>query len=193
MAKFCTQCGAVLAEGIAFCTECGAKAEVPAAPQPVRQSVQQPVPVPRHVAQPVPQPIPQPAAEPESKTVSTAGFFWMILLFALPVVGWLACIILAFAPKNKNIKHFARAMLIWLLIAAILAGVAAFAVKALFRSVTPYVEEITGSFTGGTSGSLDPQQGESGSTQSALSDLDELQELIEQLEAMGALSEETDP
>ena len=56
-----------------------------------------------------------------------------------------------------------------------------------------YVEEITGSVTGGTSGSLDPQQEESGSDQSALSDLGELQALLEQLEAMGALSEETDP
>ena len=193
MARFCTQCGKPLPEGIAFCTECGAKAEAPAAPQPVRQSVQQPAPAPQPVPQAVPQPAPQPGAEPPGKTVSTAGFFWLILLFSLPVIGWLACVILAFAPRNKNIKHFARAMLIWLLIAAILAGVAAFAVKALFRSVTPYVEEITGSFTGGTSGSLDPQQGESGSAQSALSDLGELQELIEQLEAMGALSEETTP
>ena len=104
MAKFCTQCGAALAEGIAFCTECGAKAEAPAAAQPVRQSVQQPVPTPRPAPQPVPQPVPQPApqpvAEPESKTVSTAGFFWMILLFALPVVGWLACMILPGKPST---------------------------------------------------------------------------------------------
>ena len=51
-----------------------------------------------------------------------------MLLFALPIVGWLICIIMAFAPKNKSLKNYARANLIWLLIGVILAillGIAA--------------------------------------------------------------------
>ena len=180
MARFCTQCGATLAEGIAFCTECGARAEAPAA----TQSVQQPAPAPRPAPRSIPQPVSQSSVEPESKTVSTAGYFWMILLFALPVIGWLACIIMAFAHKNKNIRHFARAILLWLVIGAVLAGILAFAARALLRSVTPYVEQVTSSFTGGVSGSLSPQQSESDSDPSTLGELGELQELLEQLEEM---------
>ena len=42
------------------------------------------------------------------------------LLFALPIIGWIACIICAFAPENQNVKNYARATLIWLLIAVVL-------------------------------------------------------------------------
>ena len=130
MARFCTGCGSELRDGVAFCTECGAKAEMPAQAQPASQSVSQPTVF--HA----------PAAENPSPVVSTAAYFGMMLLFALPVIGWIACIIMAFAPKNENIRHFARANLIWLLIAALLAGLLYLAVSALIEFAAPYIEQI---------------------------------------------------
>ncbi len=63
--------------------------------------------------------------------VSTGAFFWLDVLFKLPGLGWLFCIILSFAPKNYNIKHFARSRLIVLVIALICAGLL-YAVFAIF-------------------------------------------------------------
>ena len=130
MARFCTGCGSELRDGVAFCTECGAKAEIPAQVQPASQSVPQPTA--SHTS----------AAENSSPVVSTAAYFGMMLLFALPVIGWIACIIMAFAPKNENVRHFARANLIWLLIAALLASLLYLAVSALIEFAAPYIEQI---------------------------------------------------
>ncbi|MGN1472913.1 MAG: zinc-ribbon domain-containing protein [Eubacteriales bacterium] len=49
----------------------------------------------------------------KSGTVSMMGFFGLELLFSLPLVGWIFCVIMMFAPKNENIKNFARSKLIW--------------------------------------------------------------------------------
>ena len=131
MAELCTQCGAELRNGIAFCTNCGAKAE-PAAP--------------------VPQPKAVISAE---KPVSTGTYFGLMFLFSLPVLGALACLIMAFASKNQNIRNFSRAMLIWLVIALVLGALAALAVNALIGAVTPYLEEALGQLeTSGQLGSL---------------------------------------
>lgn len=100
-------------------------------PQPV-QPEPQPV-------QPEPQPV-QPKAEPVppvfthenelgtvttaaaagSPVVKTASYFWLMLLFAIPVLGLIVMIIMSFAAKNKNLKHWVRAILIWILIGLIL-------------------------------------------------------------------------
>ena len=92
-----------------------------------------------------------------------------MFLFSLPILGWLICLIMAFASKNKNIKHFARAMLIWLVIALVIGALVGLAVNALFNSVTPYLEEGMGEL-----GSI----GNSG-------DLGELADLIEQFGSLG--------
>ncbi|MFR5903038.1 MAG: hypothetical protein ACLUIO_26795, partial [Neglectibacter timonensis] len=67
-----------------------------------------------------------PAPARESKVVGTGAFFGLIFLFAIPVIGWLACLIMAFASKNKNIKHYARAMLIWIVIGLVFAVIGYF-------------------------------------------------------------------
>lgn len=56
----------------------------------------------------------------ENKVVSTGAFFGLNLLFSLPGIGWIICIIMAFAPQNKNIKNYARSKLIWLVIGIVL-------------------------------------------------------------------------
>ena len=168
MAKFCTDCGSEIRDGIAFCTNCGAKAEqAKTAPQQMPEMSPAPRPAPQPAAPPVPQytPAPQPKAEiPADKTVSTGTFFGLMFLFSLPILGWLICLIVAFAAKNQNIRHFAQAMLIWLVIALVVGALIGLAINALINSVTPYLEQAMGEL-----GSI----GNSG-------DLGELTELIEQ-------------
>ena len=129
-------------------------------------------PVPQPAAPPAPQytPTPQAKAEiPADKTVSTGTFFGLMFLFSLPILGWLICLIMAFASKNKNIKHFARAMLIWLIIALVVGALIGLAINALINSITPYLEQAMGELG---------QIGSSG-------DLGELTELIEQFGSLG--------
>ena len=128
MAKFCTECGAPLKEGATFCSACGAKApaekkpeaapETPAAPQPVYQTQQTYTPS-------------APAAQP----VSTAYYFWMMLLFAVPVVGLIVCLVTAFSGDDTSRKNFSRAVLIWILVAIVLSIIVAIAIAAVGGSI----------------------------------------------------------
>ena len=128
MAKFCTECGAPLKEGVTFCSACGAKApaekkpeaapETPAAPQPVYQTQQTYTPS-------------APAAQP----VSTAYYFWMMLLFAIPVVGLIVCLVTAFSGEDASRKNFSRAVLIWILVAIVLSIIVAIAIAAVGGSI----------------------------------------------------------
>lgn len=52
--------------------------------------------------------------------VGTGAFFGLEFLFALPLIGFICCIIFSFAPKNRNLKHYARGKLIWSIIALVL-------------------------------------------------------------------------
>lgn len=58
---------------------------------------------------------------PQYKPVSTSGFFWLGFISYLPCVGLVITILLSLLPRNKNIKHFERAILIMYLIAVIIA------------------------------------------------------------------------
>ena len=128
MAKFCTECGAPLKEGATFCSACGAKApaekkpeaapETPAAPQPVYQTQQ----------------IYTPSA-PAAQPVSTAYYFWMMLLFAVPVIGLIVCLVTAFSGEDASRKNFSRAALIWILVAIVLSIIVAIAIAAVGGSI----------------------------------------------------------
>lgn len=128
MAKFCTECGAPLKEGATFCSACGAKApaekkpeaapETPAAPQPVYQTQQTYTP-----------------SAPTAQPVSTAYYFWMMLLFAIPVVGLIVCLVTAFSGDDTSRKNFSRAVLIWILVAIVLSIIVAIAIAAVGGSI----------------------------------------------------------
>ena len=128
MAKFCTECGAPLKEGATFCSACGAKApaekkpeaapETPAAPQPAYQTQQTYTPS-------------APAAQP----VSTAYYFWMMLLFTVPVIGLIVCLVTAFSGEDASRKNFSRAVLIWILVAIVLSIIVAIAIAAVGGSI----------------------------------------------------------
>jgi len=212
MAKFCTECGKEIREGVAFCTECGAKApadpavettetvteaketkvETPVVHTPPAQSYQpqqqippqppqQAYPQPQQVyAQPVyQQPIyAQPAADPTTKVASTGTYFGLMLLFALPIIGFIACIIMAFAPKNKNIKHFARAMLIWTIIGLVIGGLLVAGLMALSNVLTDLMNQATG----GELGELIDQLGGLGDLLDQLGDLGDLTDQLDQIQ-----------
>ncbi len=172
MARFCTECGNQIADNVAFCTECGAKVapeataetaapaisvaatETPPVtqPQPQPQPKPQPKPQPQREQRPqrpAPQPVyqqPAPVAEPESKVVSTGAYFWLMLLYALPVVGFISCIIMAFAPRNRNLKNYARATLIWAIVGFVLMGLLVLLVVLLGGSLMDYIEQAGGEF-----------------------------------------------
>ena len=153
MAKFCTKCGKEIAAGVAFCTECGTKAPadpVTATTETVTEAkdtkVEPPVvhtpPAQSYQAQQTY--TAPPAADPTNKVVGTGAYFGLMLLFAIPIIWQIACIIMAFAPKNKNIKHFARAMLIWTVIAIVLIGILVALLSVLTNTLMDFIKESTG-------------------------------------------------
>lgn len=119
MLRFCDECGSELQEGTAFCAECGARISSPQRGQTTPAVHGGANPAPNAVVFYPPQP-------QEDESASTAAFFWLILLFAIPFVGWIATIIMSFAPQNKSIKHFARAVLIWLILALVVVAILVF-------------------------------------------------------------------
>lgn len=152
--RFCASCGAENNADQKFCSGCGQPLQTAeeeavnetlggAAPEPKAQTWQQ---------QSQQQAPPQPTYIPNysdknaySDVVPTRTFFGLMFLFAIPVVGWVICIIMALgATKNKNKRNFARAILIWLIIAGIIAVAAYFAISWLSNMVLDYVNQMTG-------------------------------------------------
>ncbi len=173
MANYCTGCGSEYANDTPFCSNCGArlkedKPEVsveyapihnseeiyPTAAVPIPQpkqpapTVQTQIPPPPQVPADVPQSAPAQNNDPATKVVSTASFWGLMLLFGLPIIGFIACIIMSFAPKNKNIKHMARAYLIWALIGIIVFGLIAFAISLIVNTVTDFFQNTLGGTDG---------------------------------------------
>lgn len=152
MAKFCTECGKEIAQGVAFCTECGTKAPADSVsattetvPEAKETKVETPVVhTPPAQSYPAQQTYTQPAPDPASKVVGTGAYFGLMLLFAIPIIGQIACLIMAFAPKNKNIKHFARAQLIWMVIAIVLIGILVALLSVLTNTLMDFIKESTG-------------------------------------------------
>ena len=121
----CTSCGAVLPDGAKFCENCGAKVEIvpnavcAQAAAPDSQKAQYTAP-------------PSSPASPDNenmyrKKYGVTGFwafFGLIILFGLPVIGFIAAIVFSFAPENRNLKNFARAWVAVRLIGVILSAVA---------------------------------------------------------------------
>ncbi len=123
-----------------------------------RQQYAQPAPQytqPQPVYSPPPQPAPQapasikPAEDKTNKVVSTGAYFWLMFLYSIPIIGFLVCLIMSFAPKNKNLKNFARAILIWMIIGLIIAALIVGAIYLIFDSIRDLVGESLGSLFDG--------------------------------------------
>lgn len=129
MAKFCTECGKEIKDGVAFCTECGASAPADAplvSNPPPMQSDNAPVAAPEQMPPP-PAPTNTDAAAPVKGSkfdpMTTGGYIGSMLLMSIPVLGWLIAIIWACGGCRKiNKRNLARAMIIMLII-GLLAGI----------------------------------------------------------------------
>ncbi len=150
MAKFCTNCGNEIPEGVAFCTECGTKIsespnQAPVIEQPVKVEEQKapepvmaaPPPPPQNTYQAPPQQQPyqqpyQPPSQPREITaeavkgtkyepISAWGFIGIMFLMCIPLVGLIFTIVWACGGCRKICKRsFARATIIMAIIGIII-------------------------------------------------------------------------
>jgi Na+/proline symporter len=113
----CPNCGSNNSEGTHFCVGCGAKLESapppPAYQPPQAQNYQQ------HYQQPSYQNIP--AVNPNTMPMRTSEFFWMMLILAIPLAGFICTLVWAFGSNvNENRRNLCRAILIWMLVGIVL-------------------------------------------------------------------------
>jgi hypothetical protein len=165
---FYTECGANVPDNVKFCTGCGnpmGEAEEPApvmaavAAQPAAAQNPPPRQPPVQPAAPAYNPAPPsyaayaPDAPPPRASkyavMSTGSYIGHTLLFAIPVVGWLACIVMAFAAKNLNKRNYARSVLIFLIIGAILAVALYFVFSWAWDAAREYIRQYISEATGG--------------------------------------------
>lgn len=175
--KFCTACGkpvnmAAGAAAQAVVPPLAAQPQAAAPPPAVQPQAAAPPPAaqpqavvqPQAVIQPQPVPVyaPQPGQVPaaadapppaDSKyaVMGTGSFILLSILFAIPIVGQIACIVMAFAAKNLNRRHFARAALIFLIIGLVISVILFFVGRWVMDAATSYLYE-TGSLIGALDG-----------------------------------------
>lgn len=68
----------------------------------------------------------------EYKPVSTSTYFWLAILAALPVIGFIMTIVFSVVGRNKNRKNFMKAIFVWYIIGIILALIAALVLTFVF-------------------------------------------------------------
>lgn len=179
MARFCTNCGKMLAENARFCPTCGV--QIKQAPITQEQPTVQPPVTDNDAVQsfeeqvneyeeakeiPLQPTEEEPAvfctAEPEQPkqpeapafecrkedntawTTSVMSYFGLMLLFSIPVVGLIACIVMSFALKNKNTRNFARAALIFIVVCLLVLCLLTAAGIALWNEIVEALEDEYG-------------------------------------------------
>ncbi|HPK14728.1 MAG TPA: zinc ribbon domain-containing protein [Clostridia bacterium] len=113
----CPYCGTANSNGTRFCVGCGANIEGAPheAPKPPVQTYQ------ASYAPPPPAYQSVPAINPLTQPMRTGEFFWMMFVFAIPLVGFICSLVWAFGGNvNLNRKNLSRAVLIWMLVSIIL-------------------------------------------------------------------------
>lgn len=80
-----------------------------------------------------------------TKPVSYGEFLGVLWLFAIPVIGWIACLIFMFAPKKKGLKNYARAVVTWVVVKIIVAVlVVLLAINLFSSSILPMINDSLG-------------------------------------------------
>ena len=85
----------------------------------------------------------------EYKPLGTSAYFWLSILYSIPVLGFIFVLILSAVPRNRNLKNFTRAILVFYLIAIIIALIAGIVIMFLMP------DPVRGDFLGGVSKIVD--------------------------------------
>ncbi|MBR1860618.1 MAG: zinc-ribbon domain-containing protein [Lachnospiraceae bacterium] len=128
MGAFCKNCGAAITPGAKFCKSCGMPVSdengVNVTPQQAHFT--QPAPVNVTIQQ---EPLTEKTLPDKFKPIGMWQYFWLDVLFAVPIVGFVFLIIFAVGGGgNVNRKYFARSkfcvLILVLIIAAIVVAIA---------------------------------------------------------------------
>jgi len=206
MARFCTKCGATLADDKKFCTECGtpigaASGEtervqtVNAAEQsaevsrPVRSAYQQQTPPPVMSGQSALPAYGADIAPPRGSKyapITTWGYIGIMLLMCIPIVGIILIIVWACGGcKKVNKRNLARASLIMAVIGLMIGLVIGFLFKNLIGTVVGKAGEETGLLGGAAAlESFDGSGSNSNVTNQDIQELEELSDLLGALEGV---------
>lgn len=65
----------------------------------------------------------EPMINNAEKPVGVGIYIGLIVLFSIPIVGLIASIVMIFVAKNQNIKNFAIAALIWIVLGYIFTAI----------------------------------------------------------------------
>ena len=163
----CPNCGYEISDTASFCTNCGVSIErsvkesTPGEKQPEAPSAASSAPQPSTQQPAAKPPVQQPAAQPkplsgsanpqvsakssvatqpsgETAVAGIGSFFGLMILFSLPIIGFICCIVFCFVPENKNIKHFAIGYLLYSLLCTL---ITILIVVGIVMLVKPIIEE----------------------------------------------------
>lgn len=125
MSKFCRYCGTEMRDGSEFCPACG-RASTSHGASPYSREPKPPTPTPAPVYNTY-----NVVPDTNDQIASVGRWFWFLLLFSVPIVGQIFLIITACGGfGNKSMTNYARANLIYLLIAV--------AIIVLYAALTGY-------------------------------------------------------
>ena len=79
----------------------------------------------------------------EYKPLGTSTYFWLSVLYSIPLLGFIFVLILSAVPRNRNLKNFTRAILVFYLIAIIIALITGIVIMFLMP------DPVRGDFLGG--------------------------------------------
>ena len=139
MGAFCKNCGAAITPGAKFCKSCGMPVldenGVNVTPQQTFEQSTQPTQAnaaqQAHFTQPAPvnvtiqqEPLTEKTLPDKFKPIGMWQYFWLDVLFAVPIVGFVFLIIFAVGGGgNVNRKYFARSKFCMLILVLIIAAI----------------------------------------------------------------------
>ncbi|MCL2539252.1 MAG: zinc ribbon domain-containing protein [Oscillospiraceae bacterium] len=166
---FCIKCGTSVPDDIKFCTSCGSPmgetGVLPVTEAPAQQIQAAPPPFAYHTPPTQPQqPPPYEIAAPQGMNPAMASeqalkappkkskygvmgvgaYVVHSILFNIPLVGWLICIIIACAAKNLNRRNFARGMIVLYILGIAVTMLAYLLVRLYAISVREVLLSLTG-------------------------------------------------
>ena len=103
-------------------------------------------------SQPPTRPVYAPDAEPPYGSpyavAGTGVFVGLMILFGIPGIGFIACIIMSFAARNRNIRNFARAELVLLLIGFVMLAALFFLIRWVLGLAAEFIQSYVNNAVG---------------------------------------------